>query len=134
MSRTTQNSCFLIPHLHRGPRPNSLKNYQILHEMSQFYRNLMFGNLHPMGKVSGHITTKDFDGNSTKCTELHETHVFQLPKVLQRVGWVQFTKLCNVSYKKLMNCAQPFSIGWKLQNMSFLCRSGHFTQFLVWFH
>ena len=67
-----------------------------------------------------------------QCTELHETHAFQFPTWPQRVDGIGSNTQNNAmsSIKMLVSCPQPSHI-WMLPNISSVCRSGYFTQFLA---
>ena len=56
----------------------------------EIHRNLMFGNLHPMGEGHLAISLKtSFEGICMKCIEIHEIHVSQFltsPKGLWGLG------------------------------------------------
>ena len=73
--------------------------------------------LPPNGQgIFDHTTRTVFDGNGTKCTEVHETHVFQFPTSPQSVEELLYSAQNNPmsSTDILVNCAQPFPIGCRM--------------------
>ena len=80
----------------------------------ELHTDLMFCNLHSMGKGIGPYHRKQyFDENGMRCAGLHECHILQLPTSPQRV-WTLGSNIRNnamSSTKTLVNCPQPFPIG-----------------------
>ena len=121
------------PHLNRGFRPISLKVCWKLYEIPRTPQKLNVWQPPPHGEGHWAISLRTIiDENCMKCTELHETHVVLFPTSPQRVEGLGSNAQNNVTSdtKILVNCPHLFPTE-RLSNISFLCRSGHFTQFLA---